>query len=322
MKSIVIYFSQTGNTAKVAWAMQAGIKQVGGRCDLAEIRQVDPLRLRDYDLIGIGSPVMGSDPANVGDFVNRLRFVGGKHAFVFYTHGTSPGFFWPSIHPKLTAHGLVVIGQAHWYGDCHLLHMPQPYPTAGHPDEMDLEEAERFGREMAIRSARIRAGETDLIPVAPAALPPRPPRNDDGRSMAELITGFGSMVQFDREKCLYPNCRLCMDNCPTYGNDLSVDPPILGEPCIGCEFCARLCPTGALDMSAWVGEMIEATKKHLPMMRSGLEKAKAEGLFRELIPIEQIDFDTPGASQYTEHPQWIIGRGSQKPLEGRKKEMK
>ena len=318
MKCIVIYFSQTGNTEKVARAIQAGIEQVGGHCDLSEIRQVDPLRLQDYDLIGIGSPVMGADPANVGDFVNRLRFVGGKHAFVFYTHGTSPGFFWPSIYPKLSAHGLVVIGQAHWYGDCHLLHMPQPYPTAGHPDEMDLEEAERFGREMAIRSAHIRAGETDLIPPAPPAIPPRPPRVDDGRSMLDLINAFGSMLQFDREKCLYPDCRLCMDNCPTYGNDLSVDPPILGEPCLGCEFCARLCPTGALDMSAWVQEMIEATKKHLPMMLPGLEKAEAEGLFRRLIPIEKIDVDNPGIRQYTKHPQWIIGKGPQKPPEAHK----
>ena len=105
MKAIVIYFSQTGNTEKVARAIQAGIEQVSSHCDLSEIRQVDPLRLQDYDLIGIGSPVMGADPANVGDFVNRLRFVGGKHAFVFYTHGTSPGFFWPSIYPKLTPAG-------------------------------------------------------------------------------------------------------------------------------------------------------------------------------------------------------------------------
>jgi len=313
MKAIVIYFSQTGNTEKVARAIGAGIEQVIGGCELREIRQVGPLGLQDYDLIGIGSPVMGAEPANVGDFVNRLRFVGGKHAFVFCTHGTSAGFFWPSIYPKLTARGLLVIGYADWYGDCHLLHMPQPYPTAGHPDEIDLEEAETFGREMALRSARIRAGETDLIPAAPPEIPPRPPRNDDGRSMVDLINSFGSMLRFHREKCLYPSCRLCMDNCPTYGNDRSVDPPILAEPCLGCEFCARLCPTGALDMSAWVQEMIEATKKHLPMMLPGLEQAEAEGRFGRLIPFDELNLDNPGIRQYTEHPQWIIGKGPQKP---------
>lgn len=41
--------------------------------------------------------------------------------------------------------------------------------------------------------------------------------------------------------------------------------PSSASPCLGCEFCARLCPMGALDMSAWLEEMIEATKKHLPV---------------------------------------------------------
>ena len=313
MKAIVVYFSQTGNTEKVARRIQAGITQVLGDCDIAEMRAVSPVGLADYDLIGIGHPVMGAEPGNVSEFINRLRFVGGKHAFVFYTHGTSPGFVWPSIHPKMTARGLTVIGQAHWYADCHLLHMPQPYPTAGHPDAQDLDEAEGFGREMALRSAKIRAGETDLIPPAPPELPPRPPRASEGKRMTELIDSFGGLLVFDRSKCLYPDCSLCMDNCPTYGNDLSIDPPTLGKPCIGCEFCARVCPTGALDMSAWVEEMIEATKKHLPSMLTSLEKAEAEGVFRRLISLDRIDLDDPGIRNFTAHPQWIIGRGPQRP---------
>lgn len=54
------------------------------------------------------------------------------------------------------------------------------------------------------------------------------------------------------------------------------------------------------------------------MMLPGLEKAKVEGRFRRLIPLEDIDLDSPGISQYTEHPQWIIGKGPQKPPERHK----
>jgi len=71
-------------------------------------------------------------------------------------------------------------------------------------------------------------------------------------------------------------------------------------------------------MSAWVEEMIEGSKKHLPMMLPGLDKAEAEGRFRRLIPIEKIDLNSPGIRQYTEHPQWIIGKGPQKPSEKHK----
>ena len=145
VKSIVIYFSQTGNTEKVGKAIAAGIEQVTGQCDVSEIRKVSPLGLKDYDLIGIGSPVFGQCPDNVLEFARRMKFVGGKHAFAFCTHGTSPKRFYPFLYPVLRDRGLILLGNADWYGDCFLLHMPQPYPTTGHPD------ARRPGRGRGVR---------------------------------------------------------------------------------------------------------------------------------------------------------------------------
>jgi ferredoxin len=48
-----------------------------------------------------------------------------------------------------------------------VLHQPKPYYTDGHPDRVDLADAEIFGREMAERALRIHAGETRLIPDIP-----------------------------------------------------------------------------------------------------------------------------------------------------------
>ena len=45
--------------------------------------------------------------------------------------------------------------------------VPKPYFTDGHPDAIDLKEAEDFGREMVERSRRIYRGETQLIPTLP-----------------------------------------------------------------------------------------------------------------------------------------------------------
>ena len=315
MKSIVIYFSQTGNTEKVARAIQAGITQVTAECDLQEIRDTNPLRLKDYDLIGLGSPVFGGCPKNVLQFARHLRFVGGKHAFSFCTHGTMHEGFLPTLYPALADRGLTVIGSADWYADCYLLHMPQPYPTAGHPDVIDLEEAEAFGREMALRSMRIRAGETDLIPPAPPApsAPPALPGHPGPSGDAPGVVGsFSRLLTFDKEKCLYPSCTLCMDNCPMHGMDLSVDPPILAKPCLDCEFCARLCPTGALDMTTWSEAMEDMTVGFRPMMLDALAEAEKGGRFRRLIPLSEIDTTRTGYKQYTVHPQWILGKGPQK----------
>ena len=102
-----------------------------------------------------------------------------------------------------------------------------------------------------------------------------------------------------------------MDNCPTYGLDLSVEPPILAEPCLGCEFCARLCPTGALDMDEWVKAMADGTAQHRPSMLGALEKAEAAGHFRRKIPVEKLNLDNCGYMNHKKHPQWIIGKGVQ-----------
>jgi Fe-S-cluster-containing hydrogenase component 2 len=311
LKSIVIYFSQTGGTEKAARSIQAGIKQVTGQCDLQPIRDANALDLGSYDLIGFGAPVIGQCPANVLEFVRRMKFVGGKHAFAFCTHATNHKRFLPSLYPELVERGLTVIGLGDWYGDCFLLHMPQPYPTAGHPDAIELEEAEAFGREMAVRSVRIRAGETDLIPPAPDPLP-APPADAPNAPKVQVEGAFHRLAKFDKEKCLYPTCTLCMDNCPMYGIDLSVDPPVVAEPCIDCEYCARLCPTGAIDMTAFLEAMEEMTLAFRPKLIEVLTEAEKGGRFRPLIPLNEIDTSQTGYKVYVDHPQWIIGKGPQK----------
>jgi ferredoxin len=215
--------------------------------------------------------------------------------------------FYPRLFPALADRGLTVVGSADWYGDCYLLHMPQPYLTAGHPDAVDLDEAEGFGREMAVRSIRIRAGETDLIPAAPPPFVLPKPSPDFPR-----VPSFSSLLKFDKEKCLYPNCTLCMDHCPMQGMDLSVDPPVLAKPCLDCEFCARLCPTGALDMTPWLEAMEDMTLGSRPKLLDFLAEAEKGGRFRRLIPLSEVETARTGYKLYTVHPQWIIGKGPQK----------
>jgi flavodoxin/ferredoxin len=324
MKCVVIYFSQTGNTEKVAYAIQAGVKQAAGHCDIAKIKDVNPKGLHDYDLIGIGSAVFGGTLGSVATLLNDLRFVGGKHAFFFCTHGSAArgGNFFPTAYERAKKSGLVIIGRGDWYGDCYLLHMPEPYPTAGHPDDIDLREAEEFGREMVMRSWKMAAGATNLVPPEPKPMemPPGMARMDmRDRTSGELFDprSYSKLLKFHNEKCLAPKCRLCMDNCPVDGIDLSVDPPILAKPCLSCEFCARLCPTGALDIDEWVEGM--ATMSYKGITRGPiqlLEQAEADGLFRRLAPGKNpdeyyADLDNYGYQKHKQHPQWVIGKGPQ-----------
>ena len=72
MKCVVIYYSQSGNTRKIAEAIHAGMRQSGEQCDIARLRDIDTPALAGYDLIGLGSPVMyHKELSNVTDFIEN-----------------------------------------------------------------------------------------------------------------------------------------------------------------------------------------------------------------------------------------------------------
>ena len=318
MKCIVIYFSQTGNTEQIAKAVHTGVQKTAGNCDLVKIKEANSRRLQKYDLIGIGTPVFGYEEAlNVRAFIKDMRFVGGKHAFAFATHGTHGEYFPSSIAPKLRRRGLIVIGVRHWYGNTYIPGAPDPYPTAGHPDEVDLQEAEDFGREMVELSQRIYAGETELIPPLPKA--PKPSRAKMLEALHKKEEERGAVFEhrqtpnkYNKQKCLYPKCQLCMDNCPMDGIDLTVAPPVIAKPCMHCMFCAKICPTGAMDEDFFYDTPAEKTWKSVPEFHlDQLAKDEAEGRFRRLVPVDKIGLTTPYYKKHNKRPWWVIGKGLQ-----------
>lgn len=292
MKSLIVYFSQTGNTKKVACAIHKGVSQLVEQCDIAPIKEVDPRDLSRYDLIGLGSPQIFGVPYNVRGFIDSMGSLQGKHSFAFNTHGALPGMFLPRVVRLLTSRGLIVIGTRDWYGSVPIPYFPLPYFTDGHPDEIDLKEAEDFGKEMVELSRRIRAGETQLIPALPI-LPRR-----EGK-MTRMVS-----PKLNLEKCRYPECRLCMDNCHMDAIDLSVSPPIFARNCVPCYFCEKICPEGAIEVD--YDSAAEEARQKLPALEELLDKAEAEGRFRRLVPLEKIGWDTPYYKVYNKHPRYVI----------------
>lgn len=134
--------------------------------------------------------------------------------------------------------------------------------------------------------------------------------------------GLVDMVKYHPEKCNYPKCSLCMDNCPVDGIDLTIEPPVIASPCAHCEFCFRICPTGAMEGDAHVEHMIEqAASREVceNLLFPGLEKAEAEGRFRRLVAIEEIGWENYIQHVYKKHPYWVIGKGPRyQPVKGPK----
>lgn len=293
MKSIVIYFSLTGNTKKVAKAIYQGMREHSDTCDITTIKEMNVDRLIDYDLIVMGSPVWGGVPLNVRLFFNAAPSLKGKHAAAFCTHGILPESFFPQAIELLEKQGLIIIGMNDWYGSVFRPTLPKPYFTDGHPDEIDLKEAEVFGREMVELSRRIYAGETQLIPTFPE-MPTLPPSN--------LPKPRPTLI---KEKCGFPKCRLCVDHCPMEDIDLSASPPRFARNCTSCFFCEMICPRGAIhiDYEARAKASLERVEE---IFLKRLEQAEAEGRFRRLVPLEDVDQKTPYYKVFNKHPRYVI----------------
>jgi ferredoxin len=166
MKSIVIYYSQTGNTKKIAQALQKGITRRTGQCDIKRLKETKAEELVNYDLIGIGSPIWSSCPTpNVIEFEKSLSSaLKGKHFFFYCTHGVLPGRCIPRGVQPLQEQGMTVIGWKDWFCDASLPGHAKPWYTDGHPDAIDIAEAESFGAAMAEHSRKISEGATGIIP--------------------------------------------------------------------------------------------------------------------------------------------------------------
>jgi NAD-dependent dihydropyrimidine dehydrogenase PreA subunit/flavodoxin len=286
MKCLVIYYSVSGSTRKIAQAIHKGMGQITDQCDIVALQGANGVpgmkmgHLLEYDLIGIGSPVWRSTMTpNVMNFINTVpsrewQFIFEENFtrtfkpeekqqyFFFMTHGKSPGPAAERTWKALNDRGLTVIGWDDWYGNALMAYAQKPWQTQGHPDEISLQQAEEFGKQMVERSRRISAGEVNLIPQMPTGKeylelygPPFEPEN-----YAKWIKHHYG-IKIDPEKCI--QCGICEQNCPMGAIDLGAENPILPN-CMYCTTCELVCPVGAVDINlAGVKKDRGATKEEI-----------------------------------------------------------
>jgi flavodoxin len=74
VKVIVVYESVYGNTKRVAEAIIEGINEVEGmEASLRELKEVDPQKILDYDVILVGSPNhIGGPTRGIKGFIDKL----------------------------------------------------------------------------------------------------------------------------------------------------------------------------------------------------------------------------------------------------------
>jgi flavodoxin/ferredoxin len=296
MKTLLIVFSQTGNTRKIACCIGESIRKETGHCDIIEMAEVDKGSLGTYDLIGLGCPVFYfQEPLNVRSFIQSLPVLMGQHWFLFCTHGSILGNTFHSMTEHLVQKGVVIIGYHDTYADAWLPFYPHPTLTTGHPDSEELDGAHEFGRDIVRRSEAVASGRKDLIPV----LEPIP---EEWACNAERFTPDFMRIIFpalrvDSEKCNL--CLVCVDDCPVDGIDVEAEPPRIQDPCIYCWRCANICPEGAIETD-WM-EQVKLAPKLYARYRYWLDVAAERGEFRWQVDPDTLDFNRPYYQQLLDH---------------------
>ena len=144
MKSVVVYYSQSSNTEKIAQTIARGL---GSKA--MKLNEVDPRTLSGYDVIAIGSPVHGGAPnKKVMEFISQMPDLTGKKAGLFCTKsmfGDKPTI--AAMRKGIEAKGMTfagsycAIGFSRFIGDFG----PRIFHR-GHPSKEELAKAEEFGR--------------------------------------------------------------------------------------------------------------------------------------------------------------------------------
>lgn len=289
MKTLIICFSQTGNTRKAAEKICEGIVEVTGSCDLITLEDVDQKQLAEYDLVGLGCPVFYyREPFNISDFMADLPELNGKQWFVFCSHGSVLGLTLLSMAEGLEKKGIVVIGSHHTYADGTLPFYPYPTVTTGHPDDRDLKEAKDFGRTIAKCSMAVSKGDMSCIakpvPVTEEWVP-----GEAAMLTREFMDQTMPRLSINLETCT--ECGECQDACPVGGIDIEKSPPRMQDPCIYCWNCAKICPTCSIetDWSMLVGMAPDNYKRYI----QALKDAEGRGEFRWLLDPDSMNYDDP-----------------------------
>ena len=163
-KTLVTYFSRTGNTKKVAETI---FEALDGEKDLKPMDE--DLGVAEYSLVFIGFPVQShSIPYKVEAFLKRVP--AGKKIALFCTHGSLPGHKLSrealeyavvltskakvlgtfACRGKLSLSALEVLGKSPEHQEW--IEMAASANT--HPNETDLEEAVFFARQMKMISTQ------------------------------------------------------------------------------------------------------------------------------------------------------------------------
>jgi ferredoxin/flavodoxin len=240
MKTIIYYFSGTGNTLAIARQLAAEL----GNTELIAIPMVmdQPEIVADAEAVGIAFPVYYlTMPGLVREFVQKLRFTGSPNIFGIATCGERPGHALFNLKSILEEKGTMLSAGF-------VLVMPENY--IGPVDLMG---------DAPHRQEKY-AGAKNRMPAIASAIRDR--QNSVPEGSNSLFLRFGSCLSSTIMTSVYNTprrlhataacnrCGTCGRICPTNNITVTNDAVIWGKNCTQCYACIHWCPQSAIEIGS------------------------------------------------------------------------
>lgn len=111
----VIYWSQTGNTKRMAELIAKGIEEEGKKAELVELSEISVDDLKNEEIIIFGSPAYGAEEledTEVEPFVASLEGnVSGKKVALFGSWGWGDGEWMKDLEERIKSYGAELIAE-------------------------------------------------------------------------------------------------------------------------------------------------------------------------------------------------------------------
>jgi len=263
-KACVLWYSQTGHTARYGKLIAKCWEKQGITVTTGNMKQADPSKLAGYDLIAIGTPVHYLDcPQNVQDWLTGMPSIKGI-GVVAYTsfggNGDGQHNAAVSILESLTNRGGIPLGMG-TFGN-----MSAYPPTWSMGNEArtlkfrDKPDQATYTRVRALAADVLgNYGNGRGIEVQSESSLTGLFKGGISRGVAKVTIG---KHEIDAQLCIH--CETCVNLCPVSAIDLAI-PRVDTERCILCFGCLNNCPTGAHDMTTFgkkIYSFAELLKRH------------------------------------------------------------
>jgi flavodoxin/ferredoxin len=267
MKVLILYFSATGNTAKIANVIKKKFTKMGAEVTTIDITSLadrqQKIDLEPYQAVVFGSPIHSwRAPRVVREWLRTLDGEG-KKCSMFFTYG---GF---GVHPThystrriLEEQKFSVVSSAEFLG-AHTFNLGGWKAMEDRPGEFDFEVAKDY---VGITYKRF-TGEDDRVLGELE-------RTEYTEEQLDSIETFRFKVLTQLPSRTGTACSMCMaceESCPTGAMDAESGEADK-EKCIGCLACVANCPENVLK----INDMSDSWSFKLEMEKSSEESIKGQ----------------------------------------------